>query len=190
MLVGLPACQRAGAWAHLARNRKETTETDIVMTLTPADRAAPRRGEEDLRSFAVGGESSPCFSRCPPSQLARAARWSRRASSRIRRRRFPPRPFSRRHKTDERRTARPLPARAGAPARPGVPRLPRLLVGGAVIYLDSPGGLRTRALTPLFGFLDDALMLWLSIRWLVRSGPRRPTAPGARWWRRRPPLRP
>jgi uncharacterized membrane protein YkvA (DUF1232 family) len=62
---------------------------------------------------------------------------------------------------------------------PRVPRLPRILVGVAVIYLLSPVDLVPELLTPLFGFLDDALMLWLSIRWLVRSGPQAP-APEAR----------
>jgi uncharacterized membrane protein YkvA (DUF1232 family) len=61
---------------------------------------------------------------------------------------------------------------------PRVPRLPRILVGVAVLYLLSPVDLVPELLTPIFGFLDDALLLWLSLRWLVRSGP--PTTPGAR----------
>jgi uncharacterized membrane protein YkvA (DUF1232 family) len=61
---------------------------------------------------------------------------------------------------------------------PRVPRLPRVLVGVAVLYLLSPVDLVPELLTPIFGFLDDALLLWLSLRWLVRSGP--PTTPGAR----------
>jgi len=61
---------------------------------------------------------------------------------------------------------------------PRVPRLPRILVGVAVIYLLSPVDLVPELLTPIFGFFDDAMFLWLSIRWLVRSGP--PAAPGAR----------
>jgi len=61
---------------------------------------------------------------------------------------------------------------------PRVPRLPRILVGVAVLYLLSPVDLVPELLTPIFGFFDDAMVLWLSIRWLVRSGP--PTAPAAR----------
>ena len=60
---------------------------------------------------------------------------------------------------------------------PRVPRLPRYLVLLAVVYLLSPVDLVPELFTPIFGFLDDAMLLWLSIRWLVRSGP---PAPGAR----------
>jgi uncharacterized membrane protein YkvA (DUF1232 family) len=63
---------------------------------------------------------------------------------------------------------------------PRVPRLPRYLVLLAVIYLISPVDLVPEALTPVFGFLDDAVFLWLSLRWLIRSGTPPPPAPTAR----------
>jgi uncharacterized membrane protein YkvA (DUF1232 family) len=57
---------------------------------------------------------------------------------------------------------------------PRVPKLPRYLVVLAVIYLVSPVDFVPELLNPIFGFLDDALLLWLSMRWLVRSGPPAP----------------
>jgi uncharacterized membrane protein YkvA (DUF1232 family) len=60
---------------------------------------------------------------------------------------------------------------------PRVPKLPRYLVVLAAIYLISPVDFVPEVLNPIFGFLDDALLLWLSLRWLVRSGP--PTPPPA-----------
>jgi uncharacterized membrane protein YkvA (DUF1232 family) len=60
---------------------------------------------------------------------------------------------------------------------PRVPRLPRYLVLLAALYLLSPVDLVPEILTPVFGFLDDLLLMWLSLRWLVRSGePPPPTA--------------
>jgi len=65
-VVGLPGLSSVPVIGRLfSRNRKETTETDIVMTLTPRIvRRIPIR-EEDLRSFAVGGESSPLLFEVP-----------------------------------------------------------------------------------------------------------------------------
>jgi general secretion pathway protein D len=64
--VGLPGLSSVPVIGRIfSRNRKETTETDIVMTLTPRIvRRIPIR-EEDLRSFAVGGESSPLLFEVP-----------------------------------------------------------------------------------------------------------------------------
>ena len=62
---------------------------------------------------------------------------------------------------------------------PRVGKLPRYLVLLAVVYLVSPVDLVPEILTPVFGFLDDAVLLWLSLRWLIRSDPT-PPAPGAR----------
>jgi uncharacterized membrane protein YkvA (DUF1232 family) len=62
---------------------------------------------------------------------------------------------------------------------PRVGRLPRYLVLLAVVYLLSPVDFVPEILTPVFGFLDDAVLLWLSLRWLIRSDPSRP-APGGR----------
>jgi uncharacterized membrane protein YkvA (DUF1232 family) len=53
---------------------------------------------------------------------------------------------------------------------PRMPRLPRLAVILALVYLLSPVDLIPEAVTPIFGFLDDAVVLWLSVRWLFRSG--------------------
>ena len=53
---------------------------------------------------------------------------------------------------------------------PRVPRLPRWTMVLALLYLLSPVDLVPEMLTPLFGFLDDAVVLWLSLRWLLRSG--------------------
>jgi general secretion pathway protein D len=56
-----------------ARNRKEVTETDIVMTLTPHVVSRPEIKEEELRSFLVGGENSPLLFEAPPSTLPAGA---------------------------------------------------------------------------------------------------------------------
>lgn len=62
---------------------------------------------------------------------------------------------------------------------PRVSKLPRYLVVLAVAYLISPVDFVPELLTPVFGFLDDAVLLWLSLRWLVKSGPT-PPPPSAR----------
>ena len=62
---------------------------------------------------------------------------------------------------------------------PRVGKLPRYLVMLAVVYLLSPVDFVPEILNPVFGFLDDAVLLWLSLRWLIKSDPR-PPAPGAR----------
>lgn len=54
---------------------------------------------------------------------------------------------------------------------PRVRGLPRIAVVAALIYLISPVDFIPEALTPLFGYLDDAVFLWLSFRWLLRSDP-------------------
>ncbi|HEY6552531.1 MAG TPA: secretin N-terminal domain-containing protein, partial [Vicinamibacteria bacterium] len=53
-----------------ARNKTEVTETDIVMTLTPHVLSRPDIREEELRSFLVGGESSPLLFEAPPNPPA------------------------------------------------------------------------------------------------------------------------
>lgn len=63
---------------------------------------------------------------------------------------------------------------------PRVPRLPRYLVLLAAIYLLSPVDLVPELLTPIFGYLDDLVLLWLSVRWLIRSGSPDPEPPTAR----------
>ena len=60
---------------------------------------------------------------------------------------------------------------------PRVRGLPRMAVIAALIYLVWPVDLVPEIVTPLFGFLDDAVVLWLSFRWLLRSDPDQPKLP-------------
>ena len=53
---------------------------------------------------------------------------------------------------------------------PRVPKLPRLAVLVAVGYLLWPADLLPDFLIPLGGFVDDAAVLWMSLRWLLKSG--------------------
>lgn len=55
-------------------------------------------------------------------------------------------------------------------ADPRVPKLPRFAVVLAVGYLLWPADLLPDLLIPLGGFLDDAAVLWASLRWLLKSG--------------------
>jgi general secretion pathway protein D len=48
-----------------ARNKTEVQETDILMTLTPHVVRRPQLTEEDLRSFQLGGETSPLLFEVP-----------------------------------------------------------------------------------------------------------------------------
>ena len=65
-VVGLPGLASVPVLGRIfSRNRKETTETDIVMTLTPHVVRRTPLSEEDLRSFSVGGESSPLLFEVP-----------------------------------------------------------------------------------------------------------------------------
>jgi general secretion pathway protein D len=56
-----------------ARNHKEVQETDIVMTLTPRVVRRTTFTEADLRSFAVGGETSPLLFEVPAIPAVPAA---------------------------------------------------------------------------------------------------------------------
>jgi uncharacterized membrane protein YkvA (DUF1232 family) len=53
---------------------------------------------------------------------------------------------------------------------PRVPKLPRLAVAAAAIYLLSPIDLVPELALPLAGWLDDITLVWLAIRWLVKKG--------------------
>ena len=65
-LTGLPGLAKVPLLGRLfSRNRDETQETDIVMTLTPHIVRRPAFKEEDLRSFSVGGDSSPLLFEVP-----------------------------------------------------------------------------------------------------------------------------
>lgn len=53
-----------------SRNRKEATETDIVMTMTPHIVRRVELSEEDLRSFSMGTESAPVLFDAPAVPIA------------------------------------------------------------------------------------------------------------------------
>ena len=59
-LTGIPGLASVPLLGRLfARNKDEATQTDVVMTLTPHIVRRTEISEDDLRSFLVGGESSP-----------------------------------------------------------------------------------------------------------------------------------
>jgi general secretion pathway protein D len=63
---GIPGLSDLPVLGHLfTRNRKEVTETDIVMTMTPHVVRRPSITEQDLRSFSVGGEAAPLLFEVP-----------------------------------------------------------------------------------------------------------------------------
>jgi general secretion pathway protein D len=65
-LTGLPGLASVPILGRLfARNQDEVTQTDIVLTLTPHVVRRPLLTEEDLRSFALGGEASPLLFEVP-----------------------------------------------------------------------------------------------------------------------------
>jgi general secretion pathway protein D len=65
-LSGLPGLSNVPLLGKLfAHNRKEVTETDIVMTLTPHILRKTKLTEEDLRSFSLGSETSPLLYEVP-----------------------------------------------------------------------------------------------------------------------------
>jgi general secretion pathway protein D len=67
-LTGLPGIASIPLLGRLfARNHDESTQTDIVMTLTPHVVRRTEISEEDLRSFLVGGEASPFVFDVPPA---------------------------------------------------------------------------------------------------------------------------
>ena len=60
---------------------------------------------------------------------------------------------------------------------PRVKKLPRFAVMAAVLYAISPVDLVPELVLPLVGWLDDATLVWLSLRWLLKSDPERPKLP-------------
>jgi general secretion pathway protein D len=67
-LTGLPGLASIPLIGRLfAHNTDEATQTDIVMTLTPHVIRRTEIDEGDLRSFLVGGESSPFLFDTPPA---------------------------------------------------------------------------------------------------------------------------
>jgi general secretion pathway protein D len=66
-LTGIPGLAALPFVGRLfARNHDEGTQTDIVMTLTPHIIRRTELTEDDLRSFSVGGETSPLVFEVPP----------------------------------------------------------------------------------------------------------------------------
>jgi uncharacterized membrane protein YkvA (DUF1232 family) len=57
---------------------------------------------------------------------------------------------------------------------PRVAKLPRFAVLAAIAYLISPIDLVPDFVIPLVGWLDDATLVWLSVRWLLKSDPSAP----------------
>ncbi len=65
---------------------------------------------------------------------------------------------------------------------PRTPKLPRLAVLAAVIYFISPIDVVPDPLLPVLGYVDDFVMVWLALRWLIKRDPDGPggaVAPGA-----------
>jgi uncharacterized membrane protein YkvA (DUF1232 family) len=60
---------------------------------------------------------------------------------------------------------------------PRVKKLPRFAVVAAVLYVLSPVDLVPEVILPLVGWLDDATLVWLSLRWLFKNDPERPQLP-------------
>ncbi len=55
-------------------------------------------------------------------------------------------------------------------ADPRVGKLPRIAVVLALAYLVSPVDLVPELVLPVAGYLDDAVLLWMSVRWLFNRG--------------------
>jgi general secretion pathway protein D len=73
-LTGLPGIASIPFIGRLfAKNKDEAQQTDIVMTLTPHVIRRTEISEEDLRSFLVGGESSPFLFETPPTPASPSA---------------------------------------------------------------------------------------------------------------------
>ena len=67
-LTGVPGLASIPFIGRLfAKNKDEAQQTDIVMTLTPHIIRRTEIDEKDLRSFLVGGESSPFLFETPPA---------------------------------------------------------------------------------------------------------------------------
>ncbi|HWX24592.1 MAG TPA: secretin N-terminal domain-containing protein [Vicinamibacteria bacterium] len=70
-LTGIPGLEKIPFLGRLfARNNKQITRTDIVMTLTPHVVREPELKEEDLRSFVVGGEIPATIFEAPSGPVA------------------------------------------------------------------------------------------------------------------------
>lgn len=54
---------------------------------------------------------------------------------------------------------------------PRVGKLPRFAVVFAIAYLIWPIDVVPDFMAPVVGYLDDAVLLWASLRWLLKSRP-------------------
>jgi uncharacterized membrane protein YkvA (DUF1232 family) len=54
---------------------------------------------------------------------------------------------------------------------PRTPKLQRYMVIAAVIYAISPIDLVPEAFVPVAGWIDDLIVMWMSVRWLFNSAP-------------------
>ncbi len=69
-LSGVPGLASVPLLGRLfAHNKSDVSETDIVMTLTPHVVRRPQLTEEDLRSFQLGGETSPLLFEIPTQPI-------------------------------------------------------------------------------------------------------------------------
>ena len=62
---------------------------------------------------------------------------------------------------------------------PRVGKLPRLAVLAAVAYLISPVDLVPEMVVPVVGYIDDAILIWMSFRWLFQRGEQAQKADGS-----------
>ena len=53
---------------------------------------------------------------------------------------------------------------------PRVAKLPRFAVLAAAAYLLWPVDLLPELAVPIVGWLDDATLIWMALRWLTRAG--------------------
>ncbi len=53
-------------------------------------------------------------------------------------------------------------------ADPRMPKIPRLAVLAAVVYVIWPVDLIPDFAIPVVGYLDDLVVLWISLRWLLK----------------------
>jgi uncharacterized membrane protein YkvA (DUF1232 family) len=52
---------------------------------------------------------------------------------------------------------------------PNTPRLPRMAVALAAVYLLMPVDLLPDFLIPVGGLLDDVVLVWVALRWMISS---------------------
>jgi uncharacterized membrane protein YkvA (DUF1232 family) len=53
---------------------------------------------------------------------------------------------------------------------PRVSKLPRFAVIAALVYLISPIDILPDFALPVVGWLDDATLIWMAVRWLLKAG--------------------